>query len=267
MAKFDFTSLNGSIIMRRTPVNNDTSYKTITFRSFSLVNALDRIRLYESGSFYTSLLLTDFGTIDGIAPTSLENAEIMLLNLIAGISPIIPTNFSARSTNWGVIVDGATFQTALNQYGDNLLVEDFTLTDGVLSCNISGSGAIQLYNKNITEIIKCDVSACQNLALDGNLITTISETVVLPSGLTRIGLSSNRVVNMVGFKNVFSINLSMSLVLTANLFKTQSYIDSEPWATAQPNGLATIQMGGNPNSANGTNFRNILQAKGYSVTF
>lgn len=81
MAKYDFTSLNGSIIMRRTPIDNDTSYKTITFRSLSLVNALDRIRLYESGSFYTSLLFTDFGLIDGVAPTSLENAEFLLLNL------------------------------------------------------------------------------------------------------------------------------------------------------------------------------------------
>jgi len=82
MAKFNFTSLNGSIIMRRTPIDNDTSYKTITFRSLSLVNALDRIRLYESGDFYTSLQFTDFGEIDGVTPTSLEDAEEKLLALI-----------------------------------------------------------------------------------------------------------------------------------------------------------------------------------------
>ena len=82
MAKYDFTSLNGSIIMRRTPIDNDTSYKTITFRSLSLVNALGRIRLYESGDFYTSLQFTDFGLIDGVTPTSLEDAEEKLLALI-----------------------------------------------------------------------------------------------------------------------------------------------------------------------------------------
>lgn len=82
MANYDFTSLNGSIIMRRTPIDNDTSYKSITFRSLSLVNANSKIELFEAGKFYTSLLFTDFGEIDGVPPTDLEDAEDKLLALI-----------------------------------------------------------------------------------------------------------------------------------------------------------------------------------------
>jgi len=81
MAKFNFTSLNGSIIMRRTPIDNDTSYKSITFRSLSLANALGRIKLYEAGKFKTSLQFIDFGLIDGVAPSDIHDAEILLLNL------------------------------------------------------------------------------------------------------------------------------------------------------------------------------------------
>jgi hypothetical protein len=81
-AKYDFTASNGSLIMKRTPVDGDTAPKTITFRSPSLVNALGKIRLYEAGKYYTSLLFTGFGEIDGVNPTSLEDAETKLLALI-----------------------------------------------------------------------------------------------------------------------------------------------------------------------------------------
>lgn len=85
-AKYNFTASNGSLIMKRTPVDGDVLPKTITFRSPSLVNALGKIRLYEAGKYYTSLLLTGFGLIDGVAPTSLEDAETKLLALMAGTS-------------------------------------------------------------------------------------------------------------------------------------------------------------------------------------
>jgi hypothetical protein len=81
-AKYNFTASNGSLIMKRTPVDGDTAPKTITFRSPSLVNALGKIRLYEAGKYYTSLLFTGFGEIDGVNPTSLEDAETKLLALI-----------------------------------------------------------------------------------------------------------------------------------------------------------------------------------------
>ena len=81
-AKYDFTASNGSLIMKRTPVDGDVLPKTITFRSPSLVNALGKIRLYEAGKYYTSLLFTGFGEIDGVSPTSLEDAETKLLALI-----------------------------------------------------------------------------------------------------------------------------------------------------------------------------------------
>jgi hypothetical protein len=82
MANYNFTSLNGSIIMQRTPIDNDTAPKTITFRSLSLVNALGRIRLYEAGKFYTSLQFGNFGTIGGVLPTDLQDAEKLLLSII-----------------------------------------------------------------------------------------------------------------------------------------------------------------------------------------
>ena len=45
---------------------------------------MGKIRLYEAGKYYTSLLFTGFGKIDGVSPTSLEDAETKLLTLISG---------------------------------------------------------------------------------------------------------------------------------------------------------------------------------------
>jgi len=81
-ARYDFTASNGSLIMKRTPVDGDVLPKTITFRSFSLVNANAKIELFEAGKFYTSLLFTDFGTIDEVEPTDLQDAEDKLLALM-----------------------------------------------------------------------------------------------------------------------------------------------------------------------------------------
>ena len=99
MANYNFTIEGDSLVMRRTPISGDTSYKAITFKQPSLVNTLGKIRLFEAGEFQTSLIFTDFGTIGGLTPSDINDAESMLLDLLTSIGitnsffeTIIPTD-------------------------------------------------------------------------------------------------------------------------------------------------------------------------------
>jgi hypothetical protein len=85
-AKYNFTISGNSLLMQRTPIDEDTQYKAISFKSPSLVQDNNKIKLFEAGEFYTSLRFVDFGTIDGIAPTDLQDAKDKLLVLIGNIS-------------------------------------------------------------------------------------------------------------------------------------------------------------------------------------
>ena len=100
--------------MQRTPISEDTQYKAISFKSPSLIQDNNKIKLFEAGEFQTSLRFIDFGLIDGISPIDLQDAKDKLLVLIGTISegggdfvPITGTtvgnpitgNIEIRSTN------------------------------------------------------------------------------------------------------------------------------------------------------------------------
>jgi len=85
-AKYNFTIEGDSLVMRRTPIDGDTQEKSISFKSPSLVEDNNRIKLYESGNFQTSLRFVDFGLIDEVAPSNIQDATDKLLALIGTIS-------------------------------------------------------------------------------------------------------------------------------------------------------------------------------------
>lgn len=85
-AKYNFTISGNSLLMQRTPISEDTQYKAISFKSPSLVQDNNKIKLFEAGEFQTSLRFIDFGLIDGIEPTDLQDAKDKLLALIGTIS-------------------------------------------------------------------------------------------------------------------------------------------------------------------------------------
>lgn len=85
-AKYNFTISGNSLLMQRTPISEDTQYKAISFKSPSLVQDNNKIKLFEAGEFQTSLRFIDFGLIDGISPIDLQDAKDKLLVLIGTIS-------------------------------------------------------------------------------------------------------------------------------------------------------------------------------------
>jgi len=100
-AKYNFTIEGSSLVIRRTPIDGDTAYKAITFKSPSLTNTLGKIRLFEAGDFQTSLRFVDFGEIDGVEPTDIENAETLLLALIETVDNNHDNSYSTTETLTG----------------------------------------------------------------------------------------------------------------------------------------------------------------------
>lgn len=86
MGKWFFTASNGSVVAKMTPDTDEVRPKTITFRSFSLTNAIDKLRFFESGEFKFSALFTRIGDIGGTSPTDINDAETLLLALIPSAS-------------------------------------------------------------------------------------------------------------------------------------------------------------------------------------
>lgn len=82
MGKWFFTASNGSVVAKMTPDTDEVREKTITFRNFSLTNAIDKLRFFESGEFKFSALFTRIGDIGGVTPTDINDAETLLLALI-----------------------------------------------------------------------------------------------------------------------------------------------------------------------------------------
>lgn len=157
-AKYDFTASNGSLIMKRTPVDGDTAPKTITFRSPSLVNALGKIRLYEAGKYYTSLLFTGFGEIDGVNPTSLEDAETKLLALIPTAS-----GGGGGSTNYNN-VDAYDEDSVLPLTFDADTIHSFSIVakTGTTTITVNGEATVLIAGQSTTitadALIDADIS-------------------------------------------------------------------------------------------------------------
>ena len=101
----------------------------------------------------------------------------------------------------------------------------------------------------------------QGLDLSSNQITTFNPTLPLPSGLKYLYFNNNQLTD---FNPTIALPTGLQ---TLGLYDNQ-IIDwslSEPWANSLPNGTGVIRTRNNPTSSNGTNFKTILESKGYTV--
>jgi len=114
MRTYDFTISGNSLIMQRTPTDGDVQEKTISFRSPSLIDENGKIKLYEAGNFQTSLIFTDFGEINGVSPTDINDAKDKLLVLFGNFNGggSAPNSFKVFSVKeYGALGDGSTDDT------------------------------------------------------------------------------------------------------------------------------------------------------------
>ena len=101
----------------------------------------------------------------------------------------------------------------------------------------------------------------QNLYLNSNQIINFNPTIALPTGLQALDVSGNQIVD---FNPTIALPTGLQ---TLGLYDNQ-IIDwslSESWANSLPNGSALIYTNNNLTSSNGTNFKTILESKGYTV--
>lgn len=119
--------------MQRTPIDGDTQYKAISFKSPSLVQDNNKIKLFEAGEFQTSLRFIDFGLIDGISSIDLQDAKDKLLVLIGTISegggdfvPISGTTAGNPITGPLKMADGTEI------YSENSNKSSIFFEDGIL---------------------------------------------------------------------------------------------------------------------------------------
>ena len=289
MAKYNFTALGSSIIMERIPIDNDCEPKTITFQKLSLVNANGKIKFFEAGSYYTALLFNDFGLIGGVAPESLTNAQVLILNL-SGSTPEIEYNFDMTSDNWASIVDANSLKSYLeSQSGESgVVVDDFDLTEGRLRCNLSLIEYVIMQSISIVELKKCTIEGLLSLDIRGNLLSEFNPIAPLPDSLISLFVFGNQLTDFnpsialpenlqeLNIRNNFFTNFNPEIALPVSLqainldycqITTVGYEESEPFANLQPNGTAQIVFTGNPDSPIGTDFESILTEKGYDIIY
>jgi hypothetical protein len=216
-ANYNFTIEGDSLVMRRTPINNDTLEKAISFKSPSLVQDNNKIKLFEAGNFYISLIFVNFGLIDGIAPTNIFDAKNKLLALFG----IINTDFIPLSGT-----------TTLNQitgkleYSSNLSA---TFTDRSLVDKgyVDSKNSVIFKNRN-----------------DVQHTGTTAETtlLVIPIGI----VDTNTILRITDL--VLSANYSGTVNTSGNTVIRLRISDTTTIDTSANNFIATLDMASNNNS-------------------
>ena len=82
MAQYNFYIVGSSLVMQLAVTDNDFPNKSMSFQQPSCRLTDTKIRLFESGNYYTALEFSEFGTIGGVAPSDLNDAFNKLLILI-----------------------------------------------------------------------------------------------------------------------------------------------------------------------------------------
>lgn len=131
-----------------------------------------------------------------------------------------------------------------NQYQGGYAVATYTISDfviigDILMCTINGDGDYfgfnQLYISDFSAIVLPNIT--KTLKLGNNLMTVINPIVPLPTTLQTLQVNN----------------------------QISDWSLSESWANSLPNGFATMYFQFNKSSPNGTNFKAILESKGYTV--
>ncbi len=92
MGAYNFNALGNSLKAELVPVLADVNPRTYNFinPSTRLVENNTKLKMYESGKFVKSFLFSEIGTVASVTPTSLEDANDKILDLIGALVPTTP---------------------------------------------------------------------------------------------------------------------------------------------------------------------------------
>ena len=92
MGAYNFNALGNSLKAELVPVLADVNPRTYNFinPSTRLVENNTKLKIYESGKFVKSFLFSEIGTVASVTPTSLEDANDKILDLIWALVPTTP---------------------------------------------------------------------------------------------------------------------------------------------------------------------------------
>ena len=181
---------------------------------------------------------------------------------ITGLQNLINLQTFIADNNSLTTIDlsGLTNLTYVELSSNNIIsVDNITWPSSLEELNL---GYNQIVNFNPITALP---SGLQQLYLNGNQIVTFNPSITLPNSLEQLSLYDNQIVT---FNPTLALPNSLtSLFLNANQMTTAGYTASEPWANAMSviPGRGNIYIGGNVNSASGTNLETILIAKGWTV--
>ena len=268
MAKYDFTIEGNSLVMQRTPISNDMQEKAISFRSPSLVEANNRIKLFEAGNFQTSLIFTDFGLIDGEAPSDIIDAKDKLLTLFAnfngggGSSQAIYSNqdLSKAGRNEDVLYG------ILDQYtGEEITLQKTTDTndvDGVIYFQLGS----EKFKRNFTFLrpewfgldgVNDEVAINKALAVNGNILPYIENgiQVVLEAKKTyytsapiRITRRNQLMGNFAKIESTSTTNIIEGITELLSVYYTHSEVVIQDLTVSSETALKGIDLTGFTNS-------------------
>ena len=92
MGAYNFSALGNVLKVELVPVLADVNPRTYSFMepSTRLVENNTKLKMYESGKLVKSFLFSEIGTIAAATPTSLEDANDKILDLIGALAPTAP---------------------------------------------------------------------------------------------------------------------------------------------------------------------------------
>ena len=242
----DIVIPNGEHIRFNYGVKLEDSFRSWSEDVLETKNKLITIPLSDLGvdiEDVTYEMVSDYITNLGIVVEKGENYYFEVIE--------VPTyNFDLTSPNWASegVTDEASFINWLairsyyyNNDLTNIVVTDFNFEVDRVFCNMTADGTT--YDLSNLGLVNADkigvVKGLTILALNSNQIVTFNPTTALPSSLTELYLSNNR----------------MTLA---------DYTASETWATNQPafTNPCYVVFNSNIDSITGTNLEAILISKG-----
>lgn len=160
MTIWNFTASNGQLIKTLDTTGNTVLPRVETFMQPSFSQNADKIHIMESGTYKSAVVFSTIGTIDGVAPTDIEDAMAKLIALVPNSSGGGGTNYNTP-TEYDTVADlPLTFDSGtIHSIAIIALTGDLTITVGVETVVMTeGSSkeitASTLINQDIT-IVSC----------------------------------------------------------------------------------------------------------------
>lgn len=198
----------------------------------------------------------------------------------------LPINFDVTSTDWVGISKDDLITILENKGFTDIIINNFTNKDGRIECNLQTSTTSCYFSSlNITEVNILTVTGVNLLLLNNNQITNFNPIQPLPISVEYLNLSDNPITNfnpthplpitLIGLyinnTQITQCNLTSPVptkLKTLHLKNNQieDWSLSEVWINDLPivSEHSVVNTEGNPTSSEGTNFKSILQSKGYN---